>query len=180
MQSDPGILQRYSPGELEFQTKVPGFVKASGFLVFQAYGQPTHRQLWISEVFTLHSLTQRSSMHEAQSRRYTNLILWFFDRVWRLNLMAIKFKTIRVHTNSLRKDNREVSPDSNLHGYRVFLNFFGFESECISLSAIILHQIHAAHGVNGKTAKRIRYENISDYQRNRKLSSQCKRVLIAA
>ena len=66
------------------------------------------------------------------NRDSTNLILWLFDRLWQLKLMAKHSKTIRGSKFTqilLRKEFAiEVLSDSNFLGCKDPTNFSGFES----------------------------------------------------
>ena len=104
------------------RAKVSGFVKVSGFLVFQVYGS-TRR---------LH-YTARHSDGQYNVNNFNPLsdIMRCFDPVWRLNLIAIHLKNI-LRNNSIqiiygKPFTREFSPDSNVSGYKVSTFFPGFK-----------------------------------------------------
>jgi hypothetical protein len=104
------------------RAKVSGFVKVSGFLVFQVYGSARR----------LH-YTARHSDGQYNVNNFNPLsdIMRCFDPVWRLNLIAIHLKNI--HRNKLiqilygKPFTREFSPDSNVSGYKVSTFFPGFK-----------------------------------------------------
>ena len=82
-------------------------------------------------MFTLHSLTQRLSIHEAQLRFYQSYFVIFRP----ILIVKIDGNIFENHTreqvlsNYLRKEFAgEVLSDSNFLGYKVPTNFFGFES----------------------------------------------------
>jgi hypothetical protein len=99
---------------LHSRAKVSGFVKVSGFLVFQVYGSA--RRLHYTARHNFNPLSD---------------IMRCFDPVWRLNLIAIHLKNI--HRNKLiqilygKPFTREFSPDSNVSGYKVSTFFPGFK-----------------------------------------------------
>jgi hypothetical protein len=107
------------------RAKVFGFVKVSGFLVFQIYGSARR----------LHYTQPDTAMFNIKLNNFNPLSdimrCSCFYPVWQLNLIAINLKNI--HRNKLiqilygKPFTRVFSLDSNVFGYEVPTNLSGFK-----------------------------------------------------
>ena len=118
-----GSLSLSWPGLLTLEKKLPDSQKIPGFFVFYTYEFmrclpfPTSDSdcLWLS-------------IHEAQPCHYrTNLIIWSYDQVWLVKLLATNLKTIirgKVHSSFLHTRNFAGLRFSRIQSS---CKFFGFE-----------------------------------------------------